>query len=97
MGKKDDWCSVKGLNNHKKGMYDKESKCTKICYSAFFTFSACIYLVCGGLSAERANNANKINADFDAGSLLGSDTLAYDQCKIPYFLPDGDYEDIEKA
>jgi len=64
MGKRDDWCSSKGLNNHKKGMYDKEKKSTKICYTVFFAVSAIAFLVCGALSAERASNAAKINKDF---------------------------------
>ena len=69
MGKKDDWCSSKGLNNRKKGMYEKESKGRKICFCVFFGFSALFFLAIGGLYAQRASNAGKINLDYEKNKL----------------------------
>ena len=64
MGKKDDWCSSKGLNNRKKGMYEKESKGRKVCICVFFGLSAFFFLAVGGLYASRSSNASKINEDY---------------------------------
>ena len=64
MGKRDDWCSSKGLNNRKKGMYEKEKKSRKCCYCFIFGFSALFFLGIGSLYAERAANAALINADY---------------------------------
>lgn len=69
MGKKDDWCSSKGLNNRKKGMYEKESKGRKICLCTFFGFAAFFFLAVGSLYASRASNAGKINDDYDETKL----------------------------
>lgn len=90
MGKNGDWFSRQGLENHKKGMYDKESTCTKVMISAFFAFSACVYLVCGGISAERAFNAATINVDFKIEVGPGLDFNAYDTCLRPGFIFDPD-------
>ena len=65
MGKQGDWCNSKGLENRRKGMYEKESKGRKYCIFAFFTLSAIAYIVVGSLHASRSTNAAKINADYD--------------------------------
>ena len=85
MGKQD-WCSSKGLNARKKGMYKKESKSTKCCYLAVFCLSAIIYIVIGSLHGNRSENAEKINKDFE--SFTSEPKAAYDGCNIPNFIPD---------
>ena len=64
MGKRDDWCSIKGLHNRKKGMYEKETRCRKISFCIMFGLSAFFCLAIGGLYWSRAANANKINEDY---------------------------------
>ena len=64
MGKRDDWCSSKGINNRKKGMYEKESKCRKVSFCILFGLSAAYFFGVGVLYATRASNAEKINADY---------------------------------
>ena len=94
MGKKDDWCSSKGLKNHKKGMYKKESKGRKICISATFCCSAIVYLVIAGVSLERATNAGLINSDFSDTWLDDfGETNAYDTCAVPDYVID--VEDLD--
>ena len=72
MGKKDDWCTGRGLNNRKHGMYSKESKQRKICIGVFFGISAIIFIVFGGLMAERSVNAGKMNLDFTRSKLIAN-------------------------
>ena len=76
MGKRDDWCSSKGLNNRKKGMYKMETKGRKFCILALFIISAITYIVIGSLHASRSANANKINEDFE------DDQIAYLKGKL---------------
>ena len=64
MPEEDSFFSSKGRENRKEGMYKKEKSTNKICYAILYGISAVVYLVFGGLSAERASNANKINVDF---------------------------------
>ena len=65
MGRQGDWCNAKGLNNRRKGMYEKESKGRKYCIFALFTLSAIVFIVVGSLHASRSVNAARINADYD--------------------------------
>ena len=65
MGKKDDWCSIQGIKNHKQGMYKKEKMSTKVCITILFGVSAVAYLICSALCMERSVNASGINEDFD--------------------------------
>ena len=94
MGKKDDWCSSKGLENRAKGMYKKEKKSTKICYLILWACSCIAYLVIGGLHAERSANAGKINSDYDV-SLLISGVVPYDTCHVPDYIKDPDVSDAD--
>ena len=72
MGKKDDWCSSKGLNNRKKGMYEKESKGKKVCYCVLFGFSALFCFGVGGLYAARSINSTRINTDYEVDAVLNN-------------------------
>ena len=94
MGKKDDWCSEKGLKNRQRGMYKNESKQKKVCTSICFSCSALVYLIFAGISLERASNAGRINSDFEAINFSGNSLTtafidnAYDSCSIPYYDTD---------
>lgn len=61
MGKKDDWCSCKGLKNRKAGLDKKESTGRKVCYSLFFGTSAVVFLGIAGVQLWRADNAARID------------------------------------
>ena len=61
MGKKDDWCSCKGLQNRKAGMDKKEGCGRKVCYFVLFAVSAITFLGIGGAQIERADNAQKLD------------------------------------
>ena len=80
MGKRDDWCSSKGLANRKKGMYEKESKGRKISYCVLFGFSAFFFFSAGILYATRASNAAKINSDYTKEKLLSGTATLYQKC-----------------
>ena len=80
MGKRDDWCSSKGLANRKKGMYEKESRGRKISYCMCFGFSAIFFFSAGGLYASRASNAAKINSDYTNGKLRSGTAPVVPKC-----------------
>ena len=80
MGKRDDWCSSKGLANRKKGMYEKESRGRKISYCMCFGFSAIFFFSAGGLYASRASNAAKINSDFTKEKIQSGTAILYQTC-----------------
>ena len=82
MGKRDDWCSSKGLANRKKGMYEKESRCRKFSYCMCFGFSALFFFSAGGLYASRASNAAKINSDYAMEKLLSGTAPLVQKCEL---------------
>ena len=92
MGKKDDWCSGKGLKYRAKGMYEKESKIRKILILVLFVVAAIAYFVLGSIHAERSANANKINSEFDQKFTLamGFSVLTYDLCSVPAYISQED-------
>ena len=87
MPEEDSFFSSKGRENRMEGMYKKEKSTNKICYAILYGICAVVYLVFGGLSAERASNAFKINVDFWDDVRNGHNS-AYDSCSIPSFIRD---------
>ena len=53
-------------------MYTQETKTRKNCIACCFGLSAIIFLVIGGLFAERSVNATMINADFNKAALIAN-------------------------
>ena len=64
------WCTKKGLQDRKKGMYSIEKRGRKRRVCVFFSFSALIYFVLAGFFTERTMNAVKINEDFSNEQMI---------------------------
>ena len=64
MGKHRDWCSKKGCESRKKGMYEKEKRWKKACIGILFGVSCLFFLIIGAVFASRAANAAKIHSDW---------------------------------
>lgn len=61
---RDNWCTKKGLNERKKGMYTIEKKRRRNRIAFLFSISALIYLALGSYFAERTYNSERIREDF---------------------------------
>ena len=86
MGKKDEWCSSKGLKYRAKGMKEKEGRGKKVAYCMCFGAACITYLVIGSIHAMHSFNAMKISADIE-NPLPGRDYPSYDSCSVPYYSP----------
>ena len=63
MGKKEDWCSQKGLEARQRGMKKKESKGRKCLYCMGFGLGAIVFIIFAGLHSWRSSNAAKIQEE----------------------------------
>lgn len=59
------YMSKEGRQGRKQGMYKQEKRCTKIMYFIIFSMAAVIFLVIGAIHASRADNARRINDDYN--------------------------------
>ena len=76
MGRKDDWCSEKGIKSRAKGLKKLESPEKKCCYLFFFVLCTVIYAGFASLHSWRSSNAIKIQNDFSEYYEFN----AYDSC-----------------
>ena len=65
-----EWCSCKGMENRRQGMYRLEKKSTKNMICGSMCCLTLLYLILGCLHAWRSNNAKNIDGNYDA-SILG--------------------------
>ena len=82
MGKRDNWCDKKGMEARQKGMKKDESKSRKMMHCVLFSTSFVIYMVIGGLYADRSSNAIHISEEFKVYGLY-ENVPAYDTCSFP--------------
>ena len=102
MGARDSWCEWKGLKARSKGMKKLESKSRKMLYCVLFATSFVIYIVIGGLYAERSINAITISGEFRDMKPTGKfqemmpvGVIAYDTCSFPMFIMDPEISETE--
>ena len=82
MGKKDDWCSKKGIKNHKKGMEKKEWVGRKICFCFLFGCSFFITIIFGAVFGSMSSRAMEVES---TEPFRIYDFPAYDECKYPAY------------